>query len=163
MKKKFALLVPAILLADQLSKWWASNVLKIAPNGYLQAIPGIWGWQYAENTGAAFSIMQNNPWFLLVGPVILIAAVLVVLIRLKGMSAIAQIGLWMVVGGGIGNLIDRMRLGYVVDFIKPEFINFAIFNLADSFLCVGALLTAVAILLHKDEKKERCDAKQLDG
>ncbi len=162
MKKRFVLLVPLILISDQLSKWWASNILQAEPNGYLQAASGFWGWQYAENTGAAFSIMQNNPWFLLVGPVILIVAVLVMLFRLKGMPNTAQIGLWMVVGGGVGNLIDRMRLGYVVDFIKLEFINFAIFNLADSFLCVGVGLAAVAILLHKDEKKERRNEK-LDG
>lgn len=105
---------------------------------------------YAENTGAAFSILRGRQGLLagFTGLVILLMGVYMVR-ESRHMSRLANVAFSLVIGGALGNLIDRIRLGYVVDFIDFRLIDFAIFNAADSCIVVGALLMGYAVLFDK--------------
>ena len=83
-----------------------------------------------------------------------IAALVFYLVKYKPKSYLAVSAIGMIVGGGIGNMIDRIWLGYVVDFIYIKIIDFAVFNVADSFVCVGTALLVIYILFFYKEKTE---------
>lgn len=105
---------------------------------------------YVENRGAAFGILQNKLWFFVIITVISVAVLLYSLISYyKEMPMWLIVSLSLVLGGIIGNFIDRIRLGYVVDFISVRILNrfnFAVFNLADSFIVIGAIMLMLYIL-----------------
>ncbi len=103
---------------------------------------------YVENTGAAFGMLKDAPWVFNSISVIGIVAMSLYLFLGHTDSMLSGISLSMVISGGIGNMIDRIRLGYVVDFIDFRLINFAVFNGADSFVCVGAGLLILALVLE---------------
>jgi len=128
-------------------------------NGSVGFIPGILRFSYVENTGAAFGIMKDKRWFFIIVSTIAIIAMLAVLvIRHKDFSILSGASLAMVIGGGIGNQIDRIAKGYVVDFLEFEFIRFPVFNIADSFITVGAVLMIVFILaeeIRNSRKKKK--------
>ena len=127
-----------IVFADQLTKWLAVI--------YLQGEPSFPMWKdvlhftYAKNEGAAFGMLSNHRWVFMVFSAIAILALLVYLFYFRPKSRFVQITLAMIIGGGIGNMIDRCWLGYVIDFIDFTLIDFAIFNVADSFVTVGAFM-----------------------
>ena len=141
---------------DQLSKSLVVEYLK--PIGDLPLIKGVFHFTYSENRGAAFGILSNDRWVFMLFSSVMIVALLVYLFYPKRQaSALFSVGVAMVVSGGIGNMIDRVVLGYVVDFLNFEPINFAIFNVADSFVCVGAGLMVLSLILEtikeaKDKK-----------
>ena len=131
-------IIIGVICADQLTKWLAVI--------YLQGQPSFPLWQdvlhftFAKNEGAAFGILSEQRWVFMVFSLVAIVALLVYLFRSRPKSRLIQITLAMIIGGGIGNMIDRILLGYVVDFIDFTLINFAIFNVADSFITVGSFL-----------------------
>ena len=140
---------------DQLTKWLAVTLLQGNPS--VPIIPGALQLTYLENPGAAFGMLQNNRWvFLLVSTVGILAVFAYLLIK-RPPSKMLCLALSFIVGGGIGNMIDRVLLGYVVDFIDFCLINFAIFNVADSFVCVGAGILALWVILDtiKEEKAKK--------
>lgn len=146
----------AVIAVDQLTKYLASTYLK--PIGTFPIIEGALHLTYVENKGAAFGILSDNRWiFMSISTVAIIAiAVLMVVFRKKYYHPLLYTGACMVLGGGIGNMIDRFAYGYVVDFIDFRLINFAVFNAADCFVCVGAALVAVYLLFFEPkEKKDR--------
>ncbi len=146
-----AIIVASVIL-DQVTKWLAVTNLKGEES--VSIIGEILHFTYVENKGAAFGMMENSRWVFMVISVIAIGALLFYLIRFKPKSPLALISLSMIAGGGIGNMIDRVWLGYVVDFIYIKIIDFAVFNVADSFVCVGTALLMVYILFfYKEEKK----------
>ncbi len=116
---------------------------------------------HVTNTGAAWSIMSGNTLFLIVLPIIAITAAMIYLYKIRRKSTLNLVSLSMVVGGGIGNLIDRIRLGEVVDFIKTDFIDFPIFNLADIFIVCGAIIFYINMLVlsAKEEKEKKNNGK----
>ena len=115
---------------------------------------------YVENTGAAFGMLKNAPWVFNTISTIAIIAMLAYLFLGHAESKLGGIALSMLISGGIGNMIDRLSLKYVVDFIDFRLINFAVFNGADSFVCVGAGLLVLALILEmKDEVKKEALAK----
>ena len=118
--------IPVAILAliglDQWVKHWV--VANISLNQVIKAIPGVFSLTYLQNRGAAFSILQNQKYWLV-------------------------LSLILIISGGIGNFIDRVHLGYVVDMVQLDFIDFAIFNVADSYLTVGVLL--LILILWKEE------------
>ena len=132
-----AIIVGSILL-DQLTKWLAV--------AFLQGQESFPLWQdvlhftYVENRGAAFGMLSDHRWVFMVVSTVAIVALLIYLFAFRPKNLVAQISLAMIVGGGIGNMIDRIRLGYVIDFIDFTLIDFAVFNVADSFVTVGAFL-----------------------
>lgn len=121
------------------------------------------GWEliriaHVHNTGAAFGILQGASTFLVVAPLIAIAAITVFLLTLPSTSRWYALALASILGGAIGNLIDRVRLGHVTDFIDPT--HYPAFNIADSAIVVGVAAIAVLSFLAPDEPEPRSEAAE---
>ena len=114
-------------------------------------LPGVLSWAYPQNRGVAFGLLSGAAVLPLL-TLTLIVLLLVYLLRRPKAGAALRTGLWLIVGGGLGNLYDRLAYGYVIDFIRLDFVNFAIFNPADVFVCAGAVLVAIAVLLEDRRK-----------
>lgn len=142
-----------LLFADRLTKRWAETALFSKGDGVMEAIPGLFRFQYARNTGMAFSFLSGRAGLLALVSGLLIAGIALYLAVAKRVSRTLCLGLSFVLAGGAGNLWDRVAQGYVTDFVELTFMRFAVFNLADAFVCVGAVLGVVAILLA-DRKRE---------
>lgn len=114
---------------------------------------------YVENTGAAFGMLKNAPWVFNTVSSVAIVIMLAYLFLGHAESMLSGVALSMMVSGGIGNMIDRLSLHYVVDFIDFRLINFAVFNGADSFVCVGAGLLILGLILEMkaEAKKTKTD------
>lgn len=145
----YVMLILVIVVIDQLSKWLV--VLYVKPIDTVPLIQNIFHLTYSENTGAAFSILQGKQTFLVLVTAIAMTVMFVYLMKWSTQPGeiFSKIAFAMLIGGGIGNLIDRIRLGYVVDFLDARFINFAVFNMADSFVVVGVGLYLITQLLVK--------------
>ncbi len=143
------------ILLDQLTKWLAVKFLM--PIDTVPIIKDALHLTYAENRGAAFGMLANNRWVFLIISSIAIVAMIFYLFSGLSEGILAGISLAMLISGGIGNMIDRIALGYVVDFIDFRLINFAIFNGADSFVCVGAGMLILALVLDiiREGKEKR--------
>lgn len=136
-----AISVAAIILLtviDRLTKYITVTTVKI--NGPKEFFFGLFQFRYVENTGAAFSSFSNNIEILTVVTLIIIIFCLILLLSKKLKPLFINICLLLVTAGGIGNIIDRICYGYVVDFIEPLFIDFAVFNFADCCITVGAFM-----------------------
>lgn len=146
------LVLPLVAL-DRLTK--QLMMARYAPNGNKSVIPNVLSWAYTQNRGAAFSILSGRSALLIGLSVALIAALTVYLLRRPNVCMGVRYGLWMIVAGGLGNLFDRIAYGYVIDFIRLDFVRFAVFNPADSFICIGAFIAALCMLLceRKGTKK----------
>jgi signal peptidase II len=101
---------------------------------------------YVPNTGAAFSILEGKTAALAIVTAVMIAVCVALLIMGRVKGALGRAALVLISGGGAGNLIDRVFRGYVVDFLYPKFINFAIFNLADCCVVIGAALLCIYLI-----------------
>jgi signal peptidase II len=133
----YYLIIPVVILLDQLVKQ-AVTAHFAADGAGFAFIPGIINITYTENTGAAFSILQGQREVLIVFTALMIAALIVyIFIKRKSEAPVTLTGLAFVAGGGLGNLIDRVRLGYVVDYIEFGPFSFPIFNIADVLVCTG--------------------------
>ena len=135
-----SIIIILIVVLDQWSKWLAVTKLKMIDTYPL--IQDVFHLTYRENTGAAFSMLSGNMLFLIGASSLVLVLLIVFLIYEKKNNSIdlAQIALTLMIGGAIGNLIDRIRLGYVIDYFDFNLINFAVFNVADVFVVVGAFL-----------------------
>ncbi|TAF07477.1 MAG: lipoprotein signal peptidase [Nostocales cyanobacterium] len=129
-------------LTDQLTKYWVVTTFTLGQT--LPLLPGIFHFTYVTNTGAAFSLLSGKvEWlrWLSLG----VSLVLIVIASLGPvLSFWEQLGYGLILGGAIGNGIDRFALGYVVDFLDFRLINFAVFNLADSFISIGIVCLLIA-------------------
>ena len=145
--------VAALVGIDQLIKLWASNVLQ--PVGAMPLIPHVVELRFVLNQGMAFSLLSGKQLFLIAE---LSAALLLVdyvlFFRSRG-KYLQQAALILVLGGGIGNLIDRVLNGEVVDYINLLFMRFAVFNFADICVCAGVALWVLVIFL---EESHSCNA-----
>ena len=148
--KLWWLVLPGILL-DRITKRAAAAAL--APHGVKPAIEGVLSWVYTENRGAAFSILSGRSILLVLMTIVLIAALLIYLLRHPENPALERAGIWCIIAGGLGNLWDRLAYGCVIDFIRLDFVNFAIFNVADIFVCLGAAAVVLSVLLLEGRKK----------
>ncbi|MDR3277828.1 MAG: signal peptidase II [Oscillospiraceae bacterium] len=137
---------------DQLLKHWAAAAL--SGGGIVDLIPGVIHLTYVENTGAAFSILSNMRWALVAVSAVCVVVLAFVLIRYRA-SVLCKLGLAAVLGGAAGNMIDRVLTGRVVDMFELEFMNFAVFNVADCFITVGGLVFCVSLLLSPGAKREQ--------
>ena len=147
----FLILSALIVVGDQLFKHWI--VQNIELGGQFPVIPGVIHFTYLRNTGAAFSMFEGMRWTLVVIACLCCAAIVVYLIRAKT-NPWNKVGLAMVLGGAIGNLIDRIRFGYVVDMFETEFVDYAVFNIADVCITLGGILFCVVfIFFTKAEEK----------
>ena len=152
------LAVAGITAADQITKYLV--VQNIPLYGQVPVVPGLLHLTYVQNTGAAFSMLRGAQW--LFALIFLVLTVAVVWDMVKKAMPFTRLERWLVVcvyAGGLGNMIDRVRLGYVVDMIEVEFMNFAVFNVADFFItcgCIGLMLHLIFFNKEfwKDEKKK---------
>ncbi|MEQ9763764.1 signal peptidase II [Streptococcus sp. ZJ151] len=144
----FSGLVLVLIVLDQLSKFW---IVAHIPLGEVRPfLPGIFSLTYLQNRGAAFSILQDQQWFFaLVTFVVIGVSVYYANKMIKG-SPWFLTGLLLIIAGGVGNFIDRVRLGYVVDMVHLDFMDFAIFNVADSYLTVGVIILMIALWKEED-------------
>ncbi|MBQ3500980.1 MAG: signal peptidase II [Oscillospiraceae bacterium] len=149
----------AVLLvaADQAVKNWAAETLT---KGEIAVIEDVLYLKYAENTGVAFSMFSDNRWVLVGVTGLMLIAVLAYFLSGKVSGKLELFSLSLLLSGGVGNIIDRVSLGYVIDYIDVRIINFAIFNLADICICVGAFLLCAAVYLSDKKEKEEKIAKQ---
>lgn len=155
------LIVFFITVADQITKFLAVSILK--PRYTYPIIKDVLHLTYLENTGAAFGILKNSRWiFMILTTVVVVALVLFIVFRREKLSVLMTVGLCFVIGGGIGNMIDRVFNGYVVDFIDFRLINFAIFNVADSFVTVGVVLIVIDVLFGKGRNLLIAEKKKSD-
>ncbi|SHJ59131.1 signal peptidase II [Clostridium amylolyticum] len=141
-------IVILILLAiDILTKQWAINVL--AKGNDITVIKGFFDLAYLENRGAAFGILQNKVIFLALITSIVILIMVVYLIKYKPESKILKYSFYLIISGAIGNLIDRVRLGFVVDFLQFHYKDvyyFPTFNMADTFVVIGTALMILYVV-----------------
>ena len=143
-----------ITVLDQVTKYL--TVANIPLHGDVPFLPGILQLTYAQNTGAAFSFLQGMQWLFL----LLFAGLTVLIIyeyfkKPLPFTTFERFCIAAIYGGGLGNAIDRARLGYVVDMIETEFITFPVFNVADCFITCGCiLLIAHVVLFNKNFWKE---------
>ena len=154
------LIIALIVLFDQLSKFFVDLYLK--GKEVTVVIPRVISFQYHENRGAAWGILSEQRWVFMLISTVAIIAILSFLIwtRKEKASFLVRLSLAFFAGGGIGNMIDRVRLSYVIDFLKFEFIDFPIFNVADSFITVGAALMIVYLIRETIQEHRR---KKRDG
>jgi signal peptidase II len=149
---KHLLLFIILIGIDQLSKFWVRTVLM--NNDPINIIPEVLKLQYHENTGAVWGIMSGKVEFLRVFTFIVLLGIFYLYLKIpngKKYNALKVIVVF-ILAGAVGNLIDRIILSHVVDFIYFELINFPLFNIADSYLTVSSvLLFILAIFYYKDE------------
>lgn len=152
MKKILSLLIIGFgILFDQLVKNWV--VQNIAFGTVKKFIPGIMSLTRLTNSGAAWSMLEGQQWlFNILTPIAIVVALY--FLWKKQEQIPYNIALSLIISGALGNWIDRIRQGFVVDMFQTDFINFAIFNVADALLSIGFVLLILSILFDKDEKPE---------
>ena len=152
MNKKHILLFICTVVLDQLTKILISTNMNLYES--IPVIDGFFSITYAQNTGAAWSMLEGKMiFFYLISLIALV--VMGYFYKESHDNKLAQFGIVLMIGGTIGNFLDRLRLQYVVDFLDFDLFgyDFPIFNLADSFLCIGVFILIVTILLEERGKK----------
>ncbi|MBX9075166.1 signal peptidase II [Streptococcus anginosus] len=146
MKRKVTVPIVIVVLIA-LDQWVKFKIVKNIQLGEVKPfIPKILSLTYLRNTGAAFSILENQQWLFAVITLVVIGAAIWYLSKHIKDSVWLLSALSLIIAGGIGNFIDRMHQGFVVDMFQLDFINFAIFNVADSYLTIGVLVLIVMML-----------------
>ena len=151
------LFVAGATALDQLTKFLV--VENISLYGHVEFIPDVLSFTYVQNTGAAFSSFKGMQWLFLVVFIVFTAGVVWEFSKKKmPFTTFERWCIAAIYAGGLGNMIDRLRLGYVVDMVKTEFMNFPVFNVADCFITCGCVLLLVHLFFFnrefwKDEKK----------
>ena len=147
-----------VLILDQLTKAWV--VANIAQRGPQEIIEGFARLRYTENTGAAFGLFEGWTGLLSILAGVIVVAIIVSAQRVDNGTRTSMLALGLVTGGAIGNLVDRVRLGYVVDFIDVHALRvnlnntvytFPVFNVADSAISIGVVLLLLTLFMHKEE------------
>ena len=151
----FYVIIAIAIILDQITKNIITTSMSIGET--IPVIENVFHITYFRNTGAAFGILQGQTLILTIVPIILIVAILVFLtMKVKENHVVLSLGLALICAGGIGNLIDRLRFGAVIDFF--DFRVFPIFNIADSCVVVGCgLLIVYTIFLDRSEKDEKSE------
>ena len=139
----FALFAAGIVAADQITKYL--TVAKIPLHNHIEVLPNVVGLTYVQNDGAAWSSFQGQQWlFALIFVAFTVAIVWEYRKKSMGFTTFEWWCIAAIYGGGLGNMIDRVRFGYVIDMIETKFIDFPIFNVADCFITCGC----IALIVH---------------
>ena len=154
----FSLFAAAIVAADQFTKYL--TVANIALYEDIPFIPGLLQLTYVQNTGAAFSSFEGQQW--LFALIFVFFTWLIIREYRKKTMGFTPLEWWCIAaiyGGGLGNMVDRVRLGYVVDMIETTFMEFPVFNVADCFITCGCILMMISLVFFnkefwKEEKKK---------
>jgi len=147
----FYFIIAIIILFDQLTKWLVQSSMTL--NTSIPVMEGVFSMTYIHNSGAAFSMLQGKT-FLLIGIQLLVIFAMLAYASMKrrGMNRLLLVSLGLIIGGGFGNLIDRVRQGYVVDFFDFHF--WPIFNVADIAVSVGCGLLIVYVLFVEGKESD---------
>ena len=153
----YVIFVGAVVLADQFTK--ALVVANIPLGGHVAFLPGFLDFTYVRNTGAAFSSFEGMQW--LFALIFLVFTLGIFYEYFRQRMPFSNFERWMIAAiyaGGLGNMIDRLRLGYVVDMIETQFMEFPVFNVADCFITCGCIALFVSLGFFnkefwKEEKK----------
>ena len=147
-----------VVLFDRATKMLA--VKHLMPISTYPLIQDVLHLTYVENTGAAFGMLKDHRWVFMVFSILMLVVLAVVVYKYKSdIHTLMMTGISFVIGGGIGNMIDRTVFGYVVDFIDFRIINFAVFNVADTFICIGVGLIILDVVLKKSKISFLYDTK----
>ena len=146
--------IAVLTAADQIIKYFVLLYLK--PVGSVSVINGFLEWNYVENTGAAFGSFSGNTALLSVITAVIIIAGIAAIILKKINNKFLLVTATVIIAGGLGNLIDRIFRGYVVDFIKVLFIDFPVFNFADILVTCGSFMLIIYLIIdiYKDSRKK---------
>ena len=153
--RQFSIIVGVGLLADQATKLYVDKVMTLHQS--IPVIDGLFSFTYLRNRGAAFSFLSDVSWRLPFFIAVTLIAAVVILVAMKKMredQKLAQTSLAMIFSGAVGNLIDRVRLGEVIDFLDVYWRthHWPAFNVADSLICVGVALVAVDMI--REERRQ---------
>lgn len=145
----------AMILLDQCTKYAARHMLSLHP---VTVIPGIFELVYVENRGAAFGIMENQQWFFTAFALIVMIGCVIYYPRIRKERRYHALRLTccLIFAGACGNMIDRLRLGYVIDFLYASFIDFPVFNIADIYVTGGCFLLLILICFVYREEEVLC-------
>lgn len=148
----YYLLAAALVVVDQLVKWWVRGNIPLGTG--IPFIPHLLDLTYIQNTGAAFSSFSGLTWLLTA--VSLAASVVLAALLWKNFFPgwPGKLSLSLLLGGAVGNLIDRALLGFVTDMFETTFMTFAVFNVADIGVVVGGFLMVAYVLLWWDRDRE---------
>lgn len=151
-EREKSMLIPLFIIlvffvvCDQISKAIAVGAL-VDIGSSMSFIPGILRFEYHRNTGMAWGLFPNAAWFFVIITVAIGGFIVFFVVKHRfDMPKIMQISFTLILAGALGNLIDRIFLGYVRDFIAFDFFSFPVFNIADSCVTVGAVLLAVSLI-----------------
>lgn len=151
------LAIAAILIAlDQITKLLIVNNFDI---GEIKEIITIGSQKFfsithVRNSGAAWSIMEGKTIVLIIFPIVVVGIILIMLFKGKIKGKLECLSYSLIIAGGIGNLIDRIRLNEVIDFIKWEVFNFPVFNVADICIVIGAIMACVCYIFFSEDNKK---------
>ena len=160
MKKKTLILLsltPAILVVDQLTKLYVDRTMQLGQS--IPVLDGLFSITYLRNKGAAFSFLADASWrlpFFILVSFIAVAAIMVAFKKLRDDQQFAAFSLTLILSGAIGNLIDRLRLGEVIDFLDVYWKShhWPAFNVADSAICIGVAMLALDLFLEERRVKK---------
>ena len=147
--RKFYWIAALVVIIDQVTKWLCARL-----TASVTLIPRVLALTYAENTGMAFSLFSGRAWVLGVVSAVCILVGWLVLRRYR-LGTTSRIAAMLMLGGAVGNMIDRFLRGYVVDMFEALFVDFAIFNVADAALTVGTILLAYTLIFCPSEWTDR--------
>ena len=153
----YAIFAAAIVAADQFTKYL--TVANIALGQKIPFLPGVLQFTYIQNTGAAFSSFEGQQWlFALIFALFTVLVIWEFKTKKMGFLPFERWCIAAIYGGGLGNMIDRIRMGYVVDMIETVFMDFPVFNVADCFITCGCIAMMVSLFFFnkefwKEEKK----------
>ena len=152
-----------LLAADQILKYWVTQNLDLYES--MPLIPGLVELKYIQNTGGGWSILSDYTWLLSLLTSVILVVVLILLVRGIVRHPLGRWGCVLLLAGGLGNLIDRLRLGYVVDMFNFQFISYPVFNIADICVVAGMVLCAVYYIFfyEKYDAKKREDSPHGDA
>ncbi|HEL1619581.1 TPA: signal peptidase II [Streptococcus suis] len=140
----FPIVAAGLIVLDQLVKAW--TVANIALDTVEPFLPGFMSLAYLRNYGAAWSILQNQQWFFTIVTIVAVTGLIWYYIKQVKGNIWTLFSLSLMIAGALGNFIDRIRLGYVVDMFHLDFINFPVFNVADICLSVGVGILFICIM-----------------
>ncbi len=160
----WTIIIIASVLLDQLTKWIVIRNMDLYQS--IDVIDGLFSFTYIHNRGAAWGMFSDSRWVFIVATAAALIVLPIVLYKYRKLHLIFGLSLSFLIGGALGNMIDRVFNGYVVDFLEFTFIDFPVFNVADIFIVVGTAMMMIYILfidkeLFADRKKKASDPGDL--
>lgn len=148
----YLIISAAVIGLDQWVKYLTVTNLQLGETK--EFIPGVLSFTNIRNTGAAWSLFEGKMWFFYIITVLVVGVIGYLLVKHVHGNKWFTVGLSLVLAGALGNFIDRVRLGYVVDMFQTEFINFPIFNVADTALVIGVVCIFIYLILDDKATKD---------